>query len=87
MKKYRNAKEILPPELVEEIQKYVDGSHIYIPAKDRKAWGTDSGTRHYLDKRNFEMLSYYHSGTDISTLSKMYGLSEERVRSIVYGQK
>lgn len=45
MKKYVNAKNILPSELVEEIQKYIDGSHIYIPQKSRKSWGSNTGIK------------------------------------------
>ena len=38
---YIRAAEILPPELVEELQQYADGAVIYIPKKeeDKKAWG------------------------------------------------
>ena len=34
--KYKNAGEILPPHLVEEIQKYVQGVFLYVPKKDKK---------------------------------------------------
>ena len=42
---YRRAEEILPMEVIEIIQRYVDGESIYIPkkAENRQAWG--SGTR------------------------------------------
>lgn len=38
---YRKAEEILPRELIEVIQQYVDGENIYIPRKleHRKGWG------------------------------------------------
>lgn len=59
MKKYVNAKEILPPALIEELQKYLDGAHLYVPRKTRKSWGTESGTREQLDRRNMEIQSLY----------------------------
>ena len=32
--KYINAKELLPRELVEELQRYIQGGYLYIPAND-----------------------------------------------------
>ena len=38
---YKRAEEILPIEVIELIQQYVDGKNIYIPRKPthRQAWG------------------------------------------------
>ena len=38
---YKRAEEILPKEIIELIQKYVDGESIYIPRKkdNRQEWG------------------------------------------------
>ena len=38
---YIRAEEILPVEIIEQIQKYVDGANIYIPRKqvNRQDWG------------------------------------------------
>ena len=33
--KYKNANNILPAELIETIQQYVQGEYIYIPIKDK----------------------------------------------------
>ncbi len=42
--KYRNASEVLPDELIKEIQKYTSGEAIYIPShQERKKWGSGSG--------------------------------------------
>ena len=35
--KYTNATLILPDELVEELQKYIQAGYLYVPAKRRKA--------------------------------------------------
>lgn len=39
--RYIKAQKVLPEEVIELIQKYVDGEFIYIPRKDgkQKAWG------------------------------------------------
>ena len=43
---YKKAEEILPAELIEILQEYVDGDIIYIPKKKTRAgWGTISGTK------------------------------------------
>lgn len=36
---YVKAEEILPRELLEAIQQYVNGQVIYIPCKEKKDWG------------------------------------------------
>ena len=42
--RYRKATEILPEELVEAIQKYMDGGYVYIPRKEenKKKWGEET---------------------------------------------
>ena len=35
---YRRAEEILPKEIIEMIQEYVDGENIYIPRKKDGKW-------------------------------------------------
>jgi len=87
MSKYVNAKKVLPESLVKEIQKYVQGAHIYIPSTERKSWGTESGIREELEQRNLEIIIKFRNGHEISTLSERYCLSEERIKAIVYGSE
>lgn len=44
---YIRAADILPPELIEQLQQYADGAVIYIPKKkeDKKAWGEKTATK------------------------------------------
>ena len=44
---YIRAEEILPVEIIELIQQYVDGANIYIPRKqdNRTKWGTNTSFR------------------------------------------
>ena len=41
MMSYKKAADVLPEELIDLIQNYVDGEYLYIPRKEmnRKAWG------------------------------------------------
>jgi len=83
--RYRNASEILPDELLKEIQKYVSGDALYIPQKkERKKWGECSGARSFYEKRNEEIFSKFNNGSNIEKLADLYNLSVETIRKIVY---
>ena len=47
MKKYLRASDILPEELLREIQRYIEGETLYIPkrANSRAHWGERNGSR------------------------------------------
>lgn len=85
--KYRNAADIFPDELLKEIQKYASGETIYIPSepKQRKPWGSSTGTRTFYQQRNQEIRQkYYQEHWESGQLAAEYGLSEETIRKILY---
>ena len=84
--KYRNASEILPDDLLKELQKYAPGEIIYIPSdKSRKKWGVDSGARQFYKQRNEEIRhKYFFLNVPINTLCDEYSLSDETIRKILY---
>ena len=84
--KYRNANEILPVMLVEELQKYVQAGYIYIPAKteQHKSWGELSGYRKELDDRTKKIISDYKQGMSVENLADFYHLSVYAIRKIIY---
>lgn len=51
---YRKATDILPIEILQVIQEYVDGDYLYIPKKKEniKEWGTNTKTKEYTMQRN-----------------------------------
>lgn len=53
---YRKATHILPQELLEQIQEYVDGEFLYIPRISKKNWGTATPVRQELRERNTRIL-------------------------------
>lgn len=56
--KYKNAKNILPKELLTEIQKYIQGDIIYIPIQGEKtSWGEKSGYKEALNNRNKQIFN------------------------------
>ena len=82
---YIKAEEILPEELICQIQKYVDGVYIYIPRKPgtRHAWGQETDYKAELKIRNDRIRSDYAAGTSVTTLSRKYHLSEKSIRRIL----
>ncbi|WP_282942269.1 CD3324 family protein [Paenibacillus sp. RC67] len=86
--RYINANEILPKELVEKLQDFVQGEYVYIPAiKDQhKNWGELSGFREEIDKRNSEIIQAYTSGNSIQELAESYYLSVYAIRKIIYNK-
>lgn len=86
---YKNANDILPTELVREIQKYLKGELLYIPNGEasRKKWGECSGIRKELLHRNQEIKRRYIDGQSFEQLSSDYALSVETVKKIVYTTK
>ena len=52
--KYVKAIDVLPQEIIEIIQNYVDGEYLYIPRKNdnKKSWGEKSGIKNILKEMN-----------------------------------
>lgn len=84
--KYINATEVLPFELLSEIQKYIAGEILYIPQPDGKKnpWGTRTGTRQEIIIRNKQIKLEKESGKSIEELMIKYNLSYDTVKKIVY---
>ncbi len=82
---YRKAEEILPAELIERIQQYVDGQNIYIPRRtdNRLEWGARTEIRQELAVRNHQIYADYQSGMGITELTDKYCLSEKSIRRII----
>ena len=83
---YVNADDVLPKDLIGEIQKYVDGQLIYIPRKDENSLscGENNGTKEKLAERNQTIVNSYYSGQTIAELGKVYFLSEKRIQGIIH---
>ncbi|KLV27645.1 hypothetical protein ABW02_05710 [Niallia circulans] len=87
--KYTNAMNVLPEKLILEIQKYVQGETLYIPKQENahKKWGTSSGGRLMLDRRNNAIKAAFVNGSTVQALAKEYHLSTETIKKIVYSHK
>ena len=81
--KYVNAKDVLPPEVLREVQKHTAGALIYVPKINKIGWGQLSGARAEVSLRNQEIVAAYKNGASIFELMSEYCLSEASIRKIV----
>lgn len=86
---YKKADELLPAELVRQIQQYVDGKSIYIPrkAENRQQWGDGTPFKAELARRNAEIVREHQAGAKTTDLAQKYHLSEKHIQRIVRRQK
>ncbi len=83
--RYRNASDVLPEDLLKEVQKFASGQTLYFPREEpRKQWGESSGARRFYRERNDEIRRKYIAKTSIERLADEYCLSVETVRKIVF---
>lgn len=80
---YRNAKDLLPPDLYARVHALVGEGLIYFPACERKAWGETTGARAELRARNAAIRRDYAAGATIQKLSRDYHLAPSTLRRIV----
>ncbi|MBQ3164099.1 MAG: hypothetical protein IJC02_06125 [Lachnospiraceae bacterium] len=86
---YIRAEQILPLEIIELIQQYVDGENIYIPrkAENRQEWGTGTSIREELQGRNQKIYEDYLTGMKATELSLKYYLSVKSIQRIIREKK
>lgn len=86
---YTKANNILPDELVELIQEYIDGEYIYIPKKEanKKAWGSNTNTKPELEYRNNNIFTDYINGIKMNELTTKYFLSIKSIQRIIYSKR
>jgi DNA-binding NarL/FixJ family response regulator len=86
---YKKASDVLPKELVEIIQDFVDGDYVYIPRKrgNEFSWGEKNGTRQALTDRDQTIYSNYMNGASKVELAEEYHLSLKSIDRIIYKTK
>ncbi|MEI2393755.1 MULTISPECIES: CD3324 family protein [Paenibacillus] len=86
--KYEHAGDVIPEELLKEVQKYAAGRLLYFPAGDeKKTWGESTGYRERLQKRNLMIRNKYAHGVTIAEIADEYYLSLDTVKKIIYSKK
>ncbi|MTI49131.1 CD3324 family protein [Sporosalibacterium faouarense] len=86
---YVNVEDILPQDIIESIQKYVDGRYVYIPRKSskRKVWGESTNTRNEIRERNSSIYEEYLKGVEVKYIAVEYHLSKKSIYRIITQQK
>ena len=83
--KYINGKDVLPKQLLEQLQHYVQGNLLNVQRKEnsRAGYATLNGTRAMIRNRNREICRRYDEGATIQELMERYHLSEDSIRKIL----
>lgn len=84
---YLRGEEILPKELLEAVQQYVNGQSVYIPAKEKSGWGSGTDTKQILSFRNRDIFEKYLEGVSVRRLADDYALSEKSIQRIIREQR
>lgn len=86
---YIKAEEVLPKEVIEMIQQYVDGANIYIPRREdnRVSWGQLNQAKERIYARDKNIFQEYKKGMKVSELAKKYFLSEKSIWRILRKMK
>lgn len=83
--KYKNAADILPKELLREIQTYAEGEILYVPSSSPKTeWGGKNGSRTYYEERNRKIRERFLAGETEEELAESYGLACNTIHKIIY---
>lgn len=86
---YLNARQVLPAELLAQIQEHIDGQLVYIPRRTemRSQWGSKNGSKALLQRRNQLIRQAYRRGDSLATLASRQHLSEDAIRKIIFSDK
>lgn len=86
---YKNAENVLPRKLLEQVQQYADGECLYIPRKEEAKlnWGTLTSTKEALEVRNQTIYKDYQGGLNTNELAEKYYLSVKSIQRIIRNMK
>ena len=80
--RYLKAEEVLPAQLLAQIQEYADGVYLYIPrrADHRQRWGNSTRYREELKKRNESIRHLRREGLNAEELAERFHLSVKTIQ-------
>ena len=83
--RYQKAEDILPVDLLAEVQKYADGVYLYIPrrADHRQSWGNSTRYREELEQRNESIRTQHRAGMTTRELAEQFHLSVKTIQRVL----
>ena len=83
--RYLKAEDVLPAQLLAQVQEYADGVYLYIPrrADHRQRWGNSTRYREELEKRNESIRHLHREGLDPQALAERFHLSVKSIQRIL----
>ncbi len=86
---YIKAADVLPEELLREVQRYADGAYLYIPriSENRLSWGDRTRSKEETARRNRDIYARFQAGEGPRELAGAYFLTEKTVRRIILAQR
>lgn len=85
--KYKSATEVLPAELMDKVQDYIQGEYLYIPRREKKNRDKETPYQRELQKRDANIFLKVLEGTTKKELAVKYNLSQSSIRRIVLEQR
>ena len=83
--RHLKAEDVLPAELLVQIQRYADGVYLYIPrrADHRQNWGSSTRYREELQQRNESIRLLHREGLDAQELAERFHLSVKTIQRVL----
>lgn len=87
--RYVRAQDLIPAELLKELQRYADGIYLYVPRKkeNRLSWGERTQSKQETAQRNAAIYADAKRGTSVEALAARYFLSEKSIRRILLQER
>ena len=83
--RYLKAEDVLPAELLAQVQYYADGVYLYIPrrAAHRQSWGNSTRYREELRQRNESIRFLNREGMTTEELADRFHLSVKTIQRVL----
>lgn len=83
--RYLKAEDVLPAELLVQVQQYADGVYLYIPRRSdhRQRWGNSTQYREELRQRNEAIRHLHREGLGAQALAERFHLSVKTIQRVL----
>ena len=83
--RYLKAEDVLPAELLAQVQKYADGVYLYVPrrADHRQSWGNGTRYREELRQRDESIRYLNRQGVCAEELAERFHLSVKTIQRVL----